>query len=116
MEFIQETLDRVTVLQCLQELYLSHNVAMSMAGSQVQGCVVSPVHDINARSSHDEHVHHVGATLSASPVERAEAMVISTGAEAIQAEHVFLYKNLLSITWGTKHQRFSTQTPLWYKW
>lgn len=95
MEFIQETLNRVTVLQCLQELYLSHNVAMSMAGSQVQGCVVSPVHDINARSSHDEHVHHVGATLSASPVERAEAMVISTGAEAYKLSTCFYTKTCL---------------------
>lgn len=92
MEFIQETLNRVTVLQCLQELYLSHNVAMSMAGSQVQGCVVSSVHDINACSSHDEHVHHIGAALSACPVERAEAMVISTGTEAYKLSTCFYTK------------------------
>ncbi len=50
---------------------------MSMAGSQVQGCVISTVHDVNTSPSHDEHVHHAGAALPACPVERAEAMVIS---------------------------------------
>lgn len=64
--------------QHLHELYLSHDVTMSMAGSQVQRRVVSAVHDINAGPSHDEHVHHAGAALPACPVERAEAVVVST--------------------------------------
>lgn len=61
--------------------YLSHNVAMSMAGGQVQRRVIATVHDVNASPSHDEHVHHAGAALPAGPVERAEAVVISTGRE-----------------------------------
>lgn len=47
----------------------------------MQGRVVSAVHDVNASPSHDEHVHHVGAALPARPVERAEAMVVSTKRE-----------------------------------
>lgn len=50
---------------------------MSVAGGQVQRRIVSPVHDIDAGPSHDEHIHHVGAALPAGPVERAEAVVIS---------------------------------------
>lgn len=51
---------------------------MSVAGSQVQRRVISSVHDVDACPSHDEHVHHAGATLPAGPVEGAEAVVIST--------------------------------------
>lgn len=69
------------MLQCLCESHLSHNVSMPMAGSKVQRRVVAAVHDINASSSHDEHVHHVGAALSACPVKRAEAVVISAARE-----------------------------------
>lgn len=57
--------------------HLSHNVPMSVAGGQVQRCIVTSVHDVDARPSHDEHVHHVGAALPAGPVEGAEAVVIS---------------------------------------
>lgn len=72
------TTNTVCVPQCLHEPYLSHDVAVSMAGGEVQGRVVSAVHDVDARPSHDEHVHHAGAALPAGPVERAEAVVIST--------------------------------------
>ena len=77
--FTVEILKRpLAVPQCLHEPHLSHNVSMSMAGGQVQRRVVSAVHDINTSSSHDEHVHHAGAAFPACPVERAEAVVIST--------------------------------------
>lgn len=64
-------------LRCAYKPDLSHNVPMSVAGGQVQRCIVSAVHDIDARPSHDEHVHHVGAALPAGPVEGAEAVVIA---------------------------------------
>lgn len=60
---------------------------MSMAGSQVQRCIVPSVHDIDASPSHDEHVHNAGAALPTRPVERAEAVVIST--ENIHIQHEF---------------------------
>lgn len=60
----------------LQETYLSHNVTMSVAGGQVQRCVISSVHDVDASPPHDKHVHHAGAALPARPVQRAETMVI----------------------------------------
>lgn len=44
----------------------------------MQRRIVSTVHDVNASPPHDEHVHHTGAALPACPVERAEAVVIST--------------------------------------
>lgn len=49
---------------------------MSVAGGQVQRCVISSVHDVDASPPHDEHVHHAGAALPACPVQRAEAVVI----------------------------------------
>lgn len=51
---------------------------MSMAGSQVQRSIISSIHDVDARPSHDEHVHHIGAALPAGPVEGAETVVITT--------------------------------------
>lgn len=56
--------------------YLLHNVAVAVAGSQVQWGVITTVHDVDARSPHDEHVDHIGAALAAGPVQGAEAMVI----------------------------------------
>lgn len=56
--------------------YLLDDVAMAVAGSQVQGGVVATVHDVDARSPHDEHVDHTGAALTAGPVEGTEAVVI----------------------------------------
>lgn len=47
---------------------LAQNVAVSVASSQVEWCVVSTVHHIDAGSSHNEHVHHVGAAFPARPV------------------------------------------------
>lgn len=67
--------------------YLSHNVSVSVAGGQVQRRVVSSVHDVDARPSHDEHVHHVGAALPAGPVERAEAVVITAKRQTIEIKH-----------------------------
>ena len=55
---------------------LLHDVAVAVAGCQVQRGVITAVHDIDARSPHDQHVHHVGAALAAGPVQGAEAMVI----------------------------------------
>lgn len=52
---------------------------MAVAGGQVQGCVVSAVQDVNASSSHDEHIHHAGAALPARPVERAETVIVPAG-------------------------------------
>lgn len=60
--------------------YLLHDVAVAVAGRQVQGGVVAPVHDVDARPPHDQHVDHVGAALAAGPVQRAEAVVIPGGA------------------------------------
>ena len=65
------------VPQCLHKPHLSHNVLMPMAGGKMKRCVISTVHDVNASSSHDEHVHHTGASFPTGPVERAEAVVIS---------------------------------------
>lgn len=79
------TFSRITFPACLHEPHLSHNVAMSVAGGQVQRRVISTVHDVNASPSHDEHVYHAGAALPACPVERAEAMVIST----VREEHSY---------------------------
>lgn len=59
-----------------QESYLSHDVTMSVAGGQVQRCVIAPVHDVDAGPPHDEHVHHAGAALPARPVQGAEAVVV----------------------------------------
>lgn len=67
--------------------YLSHNVSVSVAGGQVQRRVVSSVHDVDARPSHDEHVHHVGAALPAGPVERAEAVVITAKRQTTEIKH-----------------------------
>lgn len=50
-----------------------------MASSKVERCVITTVHDINSSASHDEHVHHAGAALSACPVQGAKAVVISAG-------------------------------------
>lgn len=55
---------------------------MPVAGGQVQRRVISPVHHVDARPSHDEHVHHVGAALPAGPVEGAEAVVVATGQQS----------------------------------
>jgi len=56
--------------------YLLHDVAVAVAGSQVQWGIVTAVHDVDACPPHDEHVNHVGAALAAGPVQGAEAMVI----------------------------------------
>lgn len=56
--------------------YLLHDVTVAVAGSQVQRGVVTTVHDVDACSPHDEHVDHVGAALTAGPVQGAEAVVI----------------------------------------
>lgn len=56
--------------------HLSQNVTVPVAGSQVQGCVVTTVHDIDARPSHDEHIHDARTTLTARPVQRTETVVI----------------------------------------
>lgn len=74
--------------KCLHEPYLSHDFAMPVAGGQVQRCVVSTVHDIDASASHDEHVHHTGAAFPACPVERTEAVVISTREEHLYSAQV----------------------------
>lgn len=63
-------------LATLQESYLSHDVTVSVAGGQVQRCVIAPVHDVDAGPPHDEHVHHAGPALPARPVQRAEAVVV----------------------------------------
>lgn len=65
------------IFKCLHEPYLPYDVAMPVAGSQVQWRVISTVHDIDASASHDEHVHHTGTALPACPMERTEAVVIS---------------------------------------
>lgn len=59
--------------------YLLHDVAVAVAGSQVQRGVVTAVHDVDACSPHDKHVNHVGAALTAGPVQGAEAVVIPVG-------------------------------------
>lgn len=59
--------------------YLLHDVAVAVAGSQVQRGVVTTVHDIDACSPHNKHVDHVGAALTAGPVQGAEAVVIPVG-------------------------------------
>lgn len=69
----------ISQLASRQETNLSHDVTMSVAGGQVQRCVVAPVHDVDAGPPHDEHVHHAGAALPARPVQRAEAVVVPTG-------------------------------------
>lgn len=66
-------------VQWLGRRYLLHDVAVAVAGCQVQRGVITAVHDIDARSPHDQHVHHVGAALAAGPVQGAEAMVIPEG-------------------------------------
>lgn len=66
----------ISKLATPQETYLSHDVTMSVAGGQVQRCVIAPVHDVDAGPPHDEHVHHAGAALPARPVQRAEAVVV----------------------------------------
>lgn len=66
-------------VQWLGRRYLLHDVAVAVAGCQVQRGVITTVHDIDARSPHDQHVHHVGAALAAGPVQGAEAMVIPEG-------------------------------------
>lgn len=62
----------------VQEIYLSHDVTVPVAGGQVQRRVVSPVHDVDASPPHDEHVYHAGAALPAGPMQGAEAVVIPT--------------------------------------
>jgi len=49
---------------------------VAVARSQVQGCVVAAVHDIDARPSHDEHIHDTRTTLTARPVQRTEPVII----------------------------------------
>lgn len=39
--------------------YLLHDVPVAVAGGQVQWGVIAPVHDVDARPAHDEHVHHI---------------------------------------------------------
>lgn len=56
--------------------YLLHDVAVAMAGSQVQRGIITAVHHVDACSPHDEHVDHIGAALTAGPVQGAKAMVI----------------------------------------
>lgn len=56
---------------------LAQNVTVSVASSQVEWCVVSTVHHIDAGSPHNEHVHHIGAALPTRPVQWTESMVIS---------------------------------------
>lgn len=65
-------------MQCVStQSHLAHDVSVAVAGGQVQGRVISSVHDVDASPSHDEHVHHAGAAFPACPVERTEAMVIT---------------------------------------
>ncbi len=46
--------ERLSAMICS---HLGQNVTVAMARSQVQGCVVTAVHDIDASPSHDEHIH-----------------------------------------------------------
>ena len=55
----------------------------------MQRRVVPAVHDVDARPSHDEHVHHAGAALPAGPVERAEAVVVSAVREENSCSKTF---------------------------
>lgn len=56
---------------------LAQNVTVSVASSQVEWCVVSAVHHVDAGSSHNEHVHHIGASLPTRPVQWTESVIIS---------------------------------------
>lgn len=56
---------------------LAQNVTVSMASSQVEWCIVSPVHHVDAGSSHNEHVHHIGAAFPTRPVQWTESVIIS---------------------------------------
>lgn len=56
---------------------LAQNVTVSVASSQVKWCIVSTVHHVDACSSHNEHIHYVGAALPTCPVQWTEPMIIS---------------------------------------
>lgn len=56
---------------------LAQNITVSVASSQVQWCVVSTVHHVDAGSSHNEHVYHIGAALPTRPVQWTESVIIS---------------------------------------
>lgn len=94
---------------------------MSVAGGKVQRCVISPVHDVDARPSHNKHVHHVGAALPAGPVEGAEAVVIATEQQSQQQQQK---KHLAPRTRqdNKTHRNISQQTTdfiqtkVWKEW
>lgn len=69
---------------------------MAVARSQVQGCVITTVHDIDARPSHDEHIHDTWTALTARPVQRTEPMIISA-----RNKHMSTY--LESVAYHTYH-------------
>lgn len=72
-------------IQYMIKPHLAHNIPMAVAGGQVQGCVISAVHDIDAGSTHNEHVHHIGASFTACPMKGTEAVVIPEGTEGNRA-------------------------------
>lgn len=78
--------------------HLAHNISVAVAGGQVQRCVISAVHDVDAGTTHDKHVHHIGAALAARPVKGAEAVVIPGDTEENQNIHISNHSGIAYMT------------------
>ena len=56
--------------------HVEHDITVAVRRGQVQGGVIAQVGGVDARAALDQHVHDVGPTLAARPVQQAEPVVI----------------------------------------